>query len=199
VKRWIEEKTGSIVAVWDLFTDPIPDILQGDMLYIDPPWDMVWLKKFNIMAGKEIRVGFEEYLSRLFQIIDHINPQVLYMEWSVSERNAWRDRVIQEISKRFKVVQRWRIRYGARPNMVIRGGARPINIDITGVDDNIVPYKVISHERPKRVVDFVAGLGATGLGAWRCRIPFVCTDINEKRLARLIESIEKKGGRFKNA
>src|SRR5262245_31256069 len=75
----IEIGTGT-VAVHDIF-DPLPSFMaRADCIFTDPPYNQGMLKGFYTKAGKQPPFDFSRFTSRLFQCIDEIGPNSVFLE-----------------------------------------------------------------------------------------------------------------------
>ena len=72
---------GSIIKVHNIF-DELPDfMMEADLIFVDPPWNLGNLNTFYTKAEMEERVdSFEKFYLRLFECIKTISPGVCYVE-----------------------------------------------------------------------------------------------------------------------
>lgn len=192
---WIEQKTSSIVQVCDLF-DGLPDfMMEADLIYCDPPWDVGCLKSFYTKADRSNDgLTFEAFTDMFFGHIEAIMPRVCYLE--IGQRNE--DIFVGELQNLYDFVERWSVTYYRKhPSVLLRAsndGTGPYNFD--GVDDMKTPRLAMEHEDFECVADLCMGQGLTGLTAFKLGKRFVGTEMNRRRLAVLIDKTTKAGAQW---
>ena len=190
---WKESKTGSIVAVNDIFTG-LPEFMLGaDMIYSDPPWNTGNLTSFYTKAGLTNNKVYENLLDTLITHIKVISPKVCYLEMGKENRSKVQD----ELSKIYSHVQVWPVTYYKKhPSYLIRGGRSDTSVDYTGMDEEFTPLRAMESEDFNCVADFCMGRGLTGVAAYTLGKKFVGTELNKRRLAVLIDRTTKLGAEW---
>jgi hypothetical protein len=190
---WKESKTGSIVAVNDLFTGLPGFMLEADMVYCDPPWNTGNLTSFYTKAGLANTKEYENFLKALITHIKSVGPKVCYLE--IGREN--KDKVFNELSGLYDHVQIWPVTYYRKnPSYLIRGGRSSTATDYTGMDEEYTPLKAMESEDFNCVADFCMGRGLTGIAAYKLGEKFVGTELNKRRLAVLIDRTTKLGAEW---
>jgi hypothetical protein len=187
---WGIPDNGSKVAVHDIF-NPLPDFMHtADLLFVDPPWTQGNLTAFYTKAGRDDYQRFEAFTAVLFQRIAEVAPTTCYIEIGNQFVDEWYGR----LAELFPAVQRWPVVYYRKhPTNIIRGGQSPTAHDFTGMDEAKIIGVVGQVEEYRVMGDMCMGQGLVGLSAWAAGRPFVGTELNERRLANLLQRLAKKG------
>jgi len=188
---WMERRTGSAVAVCDLF-DGLPAFMtQADMIYVDPPWNTGNVRSFYTKSGIPTDRNFPQLFGVLLEHIEDIGARVCYMEMGKQHRGL----VASELRLIYPSVQTWQVTYYRRnPSYLIRAGYMPTGHDYTGIDDMHTPRMAMEHEVFDCVADLCMGRGLTATTAYKLGKRFVGTELNKRRLAVTIDKIAKLGG-----
>lgn len=191
---WVEEKTGSAVMVRDIYEGVPGFMTMADMVYTDPPWNTSNINSFYTKAGKrETRRDHRRFIDVLFHALSLIDPKVVYMEMGWEN---W-ELVEYKTQDQFQAVQHWSITYyGNNPAVLIRGGNDPTDHDFTGEDDADTPGIAMDAEEFEAVADLCMGRGLVGISAFNRGKRFYGTELNKKRLACLVDKVERAGGKF---
>lgn len=193
---WIEENTLSKIMVRDLYNGLPYFMKKADMIYTDPPWGSGNLNSFYTKAGmKEVVKEFMDFIDVLFNCIKQINPKVCYLE--NGKKNA--DLIVSKMNKQFKYVEKWEITYYKdNPCYLVRGSNySKSNFDFTGEDDMDTPRLAMENEDFDCVADLCMGRGLIGVTAFEMDKQFMGTELARRRLANLIEKVNKKDGNFR--
>lgn len=187
---------GSRVSVHNIF-NPLPEFMyQADLLFVDPPWNLSNLNCFYTKAGRDDYIeDFSEFESILFERVKDIAPQVCYLEVGKQAVDRWHN----VLSEQYETVQKWNVVYYRKhPCYILRASQHAINeLDIAGMDESDVIYKIAQVEKYNTIGDMCMGLGLVGLAAYRAGKPFVGTEINKRRLANLLQGLDKHGAEVK--
>lgn len=186
-----EIKIGTgIVKVNDIF-EPLPEFMkQADCLFVDPPCSEGNYKSFYTKAEKNVRMNVNLFNGRLFELIDEINPKHLFIETFKSNNETIFNRLNERYGTNIKEFQSYY--YGNKNNKC--------SIFYAYLDDENsfeIPY--IDEEKAIEYIcktldfncigDLCIGKGLVGFYANKYNKKFVGTELNEKRLACLIEHI----------
>lgn len=178
------------VAVGDLFQELPGIVSEADLLFIDPPWTTGNLRSFYTKAEKDERPTFEAFAQALFHQIDVIRPHTCFIEMG-------RERV-DEIFERlpFPIKQRWPVTYYKKhPCWLLRGSTRAETlVDYTGMDEEDCIHRLAHVEVYQTIGDICMGRGLVGVAAFQRGRSFVGTELNERRLACLLEKLHHAGG-----
>jgi hypothetical protein len=168
-------------------------MLQVDMIYCDPPWNLGNVNSFYGKAGREYIDRFSDFYDHLFFSIKQIAPRVCYLEIGRQHRKLFAC-LLQDL---FSVVQDWRITYyGKKECYLLRGGHAQREYDFTGLDERNTPRIAIEIENPDTVADMCTGQGLTAVAAYRLGKRFMGTELNKRRLAVAIDKVNKLGGKY---
>lgn len=183
----------SKVKVCDL-TIEMPDFMkEADTLFIDPPCSQGNLTTFYTKADMSVNNGFENFYKLLFQRIGEINPKHLYLEVFASNY----DKFLSECKLRFTNV----IVYKSFYYNNIKNNCWILHCSNVGIAynnnlENIDEEKIIKHICQSTEYDCIGdlcmGRGLVGKYAYLASKKFVGTELNKKRLAILIDFINKK-------
>jgi hypothetical protein len=179
-----------IVAVHDIF-DELPEfVLSADLIFIDPPYSSGALRSFYTKAGICPYRKWDDFVSRLFECIKQIGPQICYIEIGNQFVNEFYARLP------FEYKQRWSVVYCRKnPTHIIRGGKiGQIDYDFTGIDEMRCAEIIMQIENYGIAGDLCMGRGLVGVAAYKAGKKFVGTELNKRRLACLLGKIEKMGG-----
>lgn len=182
---------GSRVAVHNLF-DPLPDfMMQADLVFVDPPWNLGNLNTFYTKAGRQdYQTSFTAFTDKLFQRIAEIRPSACYIE--IGRQNV--DDFARRLQDLYGMVQWWPVTYYRKhPTWIIRGGSTATPLDLTGIDEARCISIIAQSEEYKTIADPCMGRGLVGLAAHAAGKPFVGTELNPRRLAVLLQKLAQKG------
>ena len=192
-EMWIEESSGSQLAVWDIFDGLPAFMLNADLIYCDPPWDTGNLRSFYTKAGKGDRPAFESFAEVLFARLMEIGPPACYLE--IGGRNL--EVFLGRLAQIYLVVQSWPVTYYRKnPSWLVRGGHERCAVDFSGMDDIDTPRLALESERFSCVADLCMGRGLTAVTAYNLGKRFVGTELYRRRLACAIEKVAKAGGKW---
>jgi len=179
------------VAVHNLF-DPLPDWVRPDLLFIDPPWNLGNLNSFYTKAERlDYQRDFRDFTAALLARLDQIGPRICYIEMGRQNAEVYQ----RHLADRFAVVQRWDVVYYRKhPTVLLRGAATPTEFDYTGIDEAECIKILARDEAYETIGDICMGRGLLGLAAFAVNRPFVGTELNQRRLACLLNSIAERGG-----
>jgi len=189
---------GSMLQVHDIF-NPIPAFLkEADCMFVDPPWNLGNLNTFYTKAGlkEKHKRSFERFYKRLFECIQEIAPATCYIEVG----KEYLAEFIIEMKKLFPRVTFYNSMYYRRKDRlcyVIRGAQKTRKLDLDGLDEEDIIKWVCEHEDYEVIVDPCMGTGLVGKYARLNNHKFHGTELNDKRLSVLVETIVKMGGNYK--
>lgn len=190
---------GSKIKAHDLF-EPLPAfMLEADLLFVDPPWNLGNLNSFYTKAGRaDYQQSFERFYRRLFQCIAEIGPRTCYLEVG----KQYLAEFMLEAKKLFRHVTFYNSTYyHHQENLcyVIRAAGQHQKLPLDGMDEERIIEWVCAHEHYACIGDLCMGRGLVGLNAYCHGKRFVGTDLNAKRLSVLVERLAKAGGRYTQA
>lgn len=193
---WGIPESESKVAVHDVF-DSLPEfMLTADMLFVDPPWNRGNINSFYTKAGMaDSHISdFDIFEQRLFECIQQIAPRICYLEVGFQAVDKWQC----ELEQVYPCVQRWdTFYYRKHPNHILRGGVVPQGYNYAGMDEEKVICKSAQIEEYTILGDLCMGRGLVGLAAYDADKSFVGTELNKRRLANLLQRLDKKGAMVK--
>lgn len=194
-ETWIVDNT-STVQVHNLF-EPLPRfMLNADMLFIDPPWNLGNVNTFYTKAGRSDYVDhFTTFENAVFQRITDIQPHTIYIEMGKQNVDRWQER----LTTMYPRIQRWQTTYYKKHLCYILRASRTneTSFDYTGWDEADVISHVCANEQYNVIGDFCMGQGLVGVGAYKAGKRFVGTELNQRRLAVLLQRLHKLGARIK--
>jgi hypothetical protein len=182
----------SVVQVAD-WCDELPEfMLQADTLFIDPPWNKGNVNTFYYKADKpHSTLDFMAFTARLFQRIDDIAPEHLFIEMGKEYLGEY----LTECKARFKYVTFYNnTYYHKRENLcyiihATNEWKRRKHKALEGVDEEDAIAWLCANHAYQCIGDLCMGMGLIGLHAYRNGRRFVGTELNKKRLAVLIANI----------
>lgn len=189
-----EIKAGTgIVKVHDIF-NPLPAFMkEADVIFSDPPCSEGNLSSFYTKADIQKTKFYDDFQKRFFECVDEISPKELFVEVFASNRDAF----LQECKKRYKTV--WRLQsyyYHNRKNecwvlFATNRNHQKMAGFLGGNDEEKIIELVCQYHDFECIGDLCMGRGLVGFYADKHWRKFVGTELNEKRLAVLLERIEK--------
>ena len=187
-----EIKIGTgVVKVHDIF-DKLPEFMkQADCLFVDPPCNEGNLKSFYTKADLEKRDSILKFNSRLFELIDEINPKHLFIE--VFKSNF--DEIFRRLNERYgtDMVVFESYYYGNSNSKcwIFYASLEDINFHIPLMDEEKAIEHICKNLDFDCIGDLCMGKGLVGFYANKYGKKFVGTELNKKRLACLIEHINQ--------
>lgn len=179
-----------IVKVHDIF-EPLPEFMkQADCLFIDPPCSEGNFKSFYTKAEKSVRMNINFFNGRLFELIDEINPKHLFIETFKSNNETIFNRLSERYGTSIKEFPSFY--YGNKNNkcwILYAFSGEESDFEITYIDEEKAIEHVCKNLDFDCIGDLCMGKGLVGFYANKYNKKFVGTELNEKRLACLIEHI----------
>lgn len=179
------------VKVHDIF-NPLPDYMKNaDVIFSDPPCSEGNLKTFYTKADLEKLKFFEDFQKRFFECVDEIKPKTLFLEVFANNKNSF----YNECLKRFKqVIVLDSYYYHNKKNKCwVYYCCDEIDPKIVELLNNRDEQKIIElickNYNFECIGDLCMGRGLVGYYANKYNRKFVGTELNQKRLAVLIERI----------
>lgn len=179
------------VKVHDIF-NPLPDYMKNaDVIFSDPPCSEGNLKTFYTKADLEKQKFFEDFQKRFFECVDEIKPKALFLEVFANNKNSF----YNECLKRFKqVIVLDSYYYHNKKNKCwVYYCCDEIDPKIVELLNNRDEQKIIElickNYNFECIGDLCMGRGLVGYYANKYNRKFVGTELNQKRLAVLIDRI----------
>lgn len=177
------------VKVHDIF-NPLPDYMKNaDVIFSDPPCSEGNLKTFYTKADLEKLNFFEDFQKRFFECVDEIKPKTLFLEVFANNKNSF----YNECLKRFKqVIVLDSYYYRNKKNKCwVYYCCDEIDPKIVELLNNRDEQKIIElickNYNFECIGDLCMGRGLVGYYANKYNRKFVGTELNQKRLAVLID------------
>lgn len=177
------------VKVHDIFDDLPSFMKNADCLFIDPPCNDGNLKSFYTKADLVKRDSFIKFNNRLFDLIDLINPKHLFIEAFKSNYDEIFSKINQRFGDNMQVFQSYY--YGTTNNKcwIFYATIEPNKFEIPFMDEEKVIEYICKNVNFNCIGDLCMGKGLVGFYANKYNKKFVGTELNQKRLACLIEHI----------
>lgn len=179
------------VKVHDIF-NPLPDYMKNsDVIFSDPPCSEGNLKTFYTKADLKKLKFFEDFQKRFFECVDEIKPKTLFLEVFANNKNSF----YNECLKRFKqVIVLDSYYYHNKKNKCwVYYCCDEIDPKIVELLNNRDEQKIIElickNYNFECIGDLCMGRGLVGYYANKYNRKFVGTELNQKRLAVLIDRI----------
>ena len=184
---------GSQVKVHNIF-DTLPEfMLDADLVFVDPPWNLGNINSFYTKANrKDYQDSFETFYKRLFVCIAEIEPKTCYVEVG----KEYLAEFIEEMKKLYKYVTFYNSSYyHKKENMcyVIRGSSKRKKLPLDYMDEEDIIVWICENEDYNCIGDLCMGRGLVGLYAHKAGKRFVGTELNHKRLSVLLEKLSDRG------
>ena len=188
---------GSKVAVHDIF-NPLPDfMLEADLIFVDPPWNLGNLNSFYTKAGRtDYKTDFIVFYKRLFECIAEINPKICYVEIG----KEYLADFIFEMRKLYLSVTFYNSTYYHKKDnlcYIIRGSGKRQKLPLDYMDEEDIIGWICKNEDYNCIGDLCMGKGLVGVNAYKNKRKFVGTELNHKRLAVLLKKLTEMGAIYK--
>jgi hypothetical protein len=188
-----EIKIGTgIIKVHDIFNS-LPNFMkQADFIFSDPPCSLGNINTFYTKADiEEKQSDYEKFKNRFFECIDEINPKTIAIEVFASNKKSF----LKEIEERFKYVTIYNSTYYHKKDkkcwIIVGSNTKYVDFKIEGIDEEDAIDWICKNADYNCIGDLCMGRGLVGFGANEYGRKFVGTELNKKRLAVLIERINK--------
>ncbi len=190
-------ENGSTLKVHNIF-DPLPEfMLEADLIFVDPPWNLGNLNTFYTKADRvDKQKSFETFYKRLFECIVKISPRTCYIEVG----KEYLAEFIIEMKQLFRYVTFYNSSYYHKKEnicYVIRGSSKRKKLPLDYMDEENIIEWICQNEDYECIGDLCMGLGLVGINACKNGKKFVGTELNHKRLAVLLEHLHKEGCNYK--
>lgn len=184
----------SKVMVCD-WTKEMPEFMkEADTLFIDPPWNMGNVNTFYYKADKpHLDIDFIAFTGHLFKRIDEIRPLYLFIEMGKEYLSTY----LEECKKRYKYVTFYNSTYyHKRQNKCYVVHATDDfrhrrYKELEDMDEEDIITWITANHQYDCIGDLCMGRGLVGQGAYKAGKKFVGTELNKKRLAILVDTIQK--------
>ncbi len=181
-----------ILKVHDIF-DPLPWFMrQIDVLISDPPCNKANINSFYTKADKpeEKKDNFAGFEKRYFECIDEISPKMVFLETFKDNTDSF----MEACKQRYEYVEKYDIfYYRTKPCSWIVASHEQIPdmyYDMfSGKNEDKCIELACKNVDANCIGDLCMGTGLVGWYANKYGKRFVGTELNKKRLAVLVESI----------
>lgn len=185
---------GSKIAIADI-TKGIPAFLkEADCVFIDPAGSKGVLKSYYTKADKQCPIeSFDEFVAYIKKCVREINPDRLFVECFMRNRQALTD-MVKEL---YPCVHVYDSMYYHKPDnkaWIIQGTRQPERYDFDGMDEWDIVFKLCKDVPMTSISDFFMGQGLVAEAAYEAGKPFYGSDMNRNRLAVAIGRVAKRGG-----
>lgn len=192
----VELPNDSMIQVCD-WMESMPDFMkQADTLFVDPPWNMGNVRTFYTKAELERPEGFDflGLTQKLFERIDEISPQFLFVEMG----KEFLDVYIAECKKRFKYVTFYNSTYYKKATNkcyvihACNSFKQRRYKELEDLDERDIIEWICANHGYQCIGDLCMGMGLVGQCAFDNGKSFVGTELNPKRLAKLVDYVVNK-------
>lgn len=172
--------------------DPIPDFMrEADCIFSDPPCSLGNINTFYTKAGRaDYQATYEPFAKRFFECVDEIKPSKLFVEVFKSNKARFE----AEIKERYPFVKVYESTYYHNKKnkcWIISASSEPFDYPLEGIDEEDAIAWICANVDYKCIGDLCMGKGLVGYHAWKNGKRFVGTELNEKRLAVLVDKVTK--------
>jgi hypothetical protein len=176
-----------IVKVHDIYHGTPDFLLQADCLFTDPPCSRGNLKSFYTKAEMLLQKTYEAFNNALFETIDSIKPKYVFIEVFKSNK-AVIEKLISDRYSDVSVTQSYYYHDKEKVCWIVQASDEKL-YEIPYFDEQYVIEYICREVDFKCIADPCMGRGLVGFYANKYSKKFVGTELNEKRLAVLIERI----------
>lgn len=189
----IELPNLSRLQVCDLTKEMPVFMLKADTLFIDPPCSTGNLRTFHTKADRALEYTFSEFEEMLFYRIQCIAPKYLFLEVFKSNFEAFKTRC----EALYKSVKLYDSMYYNKPQNkcwilhCTNEAEHQYYPELQGMDEAKAIAWICKNHSYNCIGDLCMGRGLVGKNAYLNGKTFVGTELNAKRLAVLVDFINK--------
>lgn len=177
------------VKVHSIFND-VPEFMKAaDCIFTDPPCNKGNLKSFYTKAEMQLEETYDQFNIALFETIDQINPKHIFIEVFKSNKEVI-EKLINDRFKNVSITQSFYYFDREKVCWIIQGSNEKL-VDLPYLDEQWIIEHICKELDFNCIADPCMGRGLVGFYANKYNKKFVGTELNEKRLAVLIERINK--------
>ena len=183
----------SKVKVCDLTKELPGFMLEADTLFIDPPCSTGNLRSFHTKADQLLPYTFSEFEESLFGRIMEIKPKYLFLEVFKSNKDAFLKHC-KDIYQSVEIYNSFYYNSRSKPCWILHCTNETENRRYEALEDideaKAIAWLCKNHEY-NCIGDLCMGRGLVGQNAYMNGKKFVGTELNKKRLAILVDFINK--------
>lgn len=185
-----EIKIGTgIVAVHDIFNE-VPAFMEtANCLFCDPPCNKGNLKSFYTKAEIVLENSYDKFNDALFKVINKIKPQYVFLEVFKSNK-FFIELALRQHYNNVSITQSYYYYDKAKVCWIIQATNNRL-YELPYLDEQYIIQYICNNVAFDCIADPCIGRGLVGFYANQANKKFVGTELNEKRLAVLIERINK--------
>lgn len=185
----IEVGTG-ILKVHDIFYETPEFMKQADALFCDPPCSKANLNTFYTKAEiLKIHDEFDPFADRLFEVIQEIKPEKVYMELFASNKEDFIER-LKKMYPAVEVDESYYYHNKKNKCWIVRAGYTELPHPEKPMDEQNYIEWIMKNVEFDTIADPCMGRGLVGFYANKHGKRFVGTELNFKRLAVCVERIK---------
>ena len=178
------------VKVHNIF-DLMPAFMRdADIVFCDTPGNGGALKSYYAKANISYEgVRYDAFAERLLNVIEEINPRIVFLEVFKGNRQRFED----AFRDRYSNVKVFDSMYYKKPQnkcwIIMASNAALPSVDFSGQDEEKIIERICNEIDFRCIADPCMGKGLVGYYADKAGKKFVGTELNYKRLAVLLERI----------
>lgn len=176
-----------IVKVHDIYSGTPEFMKQADCVFVDPPCSKGNLKSFYTKNGTCLNNSYEDFNKALFRSIDEIMPAHVFIEVFKSNKELF-ELLLKERYSNVYATQSYYYRDKQKICWILQASNKSL-YEIPYLDEQFVIEHVCKEIKFHCIADPCIGRGLVGFYANKYGRKFVGTELNQKRLAVLIERI----------
>lgn len=187
----IEIGTG-IVQVHDIF-NPLPEFMkQATVFFSDPPCSEGNLKSFYTKADKVKENGFSKFSQRLFSVLQEISPKEVFLEVFANNKDIFTEK-LKSLYQDMFIYESFYYHNPKNKCWILHANNDGENMPmLNGKDEQDCIEIICANLKDEDIIcDPCMGQGLVGFYANKYGKKFVGTELNKKRLAVLIERINR--------
>lgn len=178
-----------VLKVHNIF-DELPSFMrQADCIFCDPPCSLGNINTFYTKAGRnDYQTDYDRFTERFFACIDEMRPSRLFVEVFKSNKDVFLD----ECRKRYDNIRIYQTTYyhnAKNKCWIIACGNDAESYPFDGMDEEDVIKWICGNVPYECIGDLCMGRGLVGWNSFINHKRFVGTEINEKRLAVLVDKL----------
>ena len=179
------------VKVHDIF-EPLPDFMKpADCIFVDPPCNNGNLKSFYTKSDKLLKLDYPRFEKRLFDVIDEINPNHLFIEVFASNKESIFEKLSERYGANIKEFPSYYYHKEDNKCWIYYAYLKENNFEIPFLDEEKAIEFICGNLEFDTIADPCMGKGLVGFYANKFGKKFAGTELNKKRLACLLEHINK--------
>ena len=189
----IELPNNSQLQVHDLMHG-LPNFMKrADVIFCDPPCNTGNLRSFYTKSDMDLDYKYDLFVHALFNSIDAVKPKYLFLEVFKSNKDTFHSLVKMRYKNTLILDSMYYNKKNNKCWIIIASNSKlsaTYYEQLNGMDEEKIIKWICEHHEYNCIGDFCMGQGLVGKYAFLSNRSFVGTELNKKRLAKLVHFIK---------